>query len=262
MFAPTHTFISTGDKVAMYTLREAGIYTEGDNMMYVDYFIQNLSNDRDKAIEKAKVISTEIGLTFRTDGELFGLNEIKRMRTEERIRIEMIKEEEQNRKDKEVRESFDAEVSDGNFILGKYVGESPSDVATNHEDIAYIKWFAAQYVEGEVSRFNINAAIAKKWIDANPQPESSALGEVHENLTVTGKVIVSMNTESFYGITRMVVIKDDECNVVKMYSTAKKINDLRVGDTITVTGKVKSHTTYRGEKQTNIGGRLKVEKVA
>lgn len=259
MFAPTHTFISTGEKTAMYTLREAGIYSDGNCMMYMDRYIQNLSNDREKAIEKAKSISTEIGIAFRTDGELFALNEIKRMRKEEREYIERIKKEEQERNDKEIRESFDAEVTDGNFIFGKYVGESPSDVVNNHEDIGYIKWLASQYVEGEISRFNVNATIAKRWVDENPQPESDFIGEVDTKITVTAKVIVAMNVDSFYGITRMVVLKDENENVIKLYSTAKSVYALNIGQELTITGKVKCHTHYRGEKQTTLCGRLKIE---
>lgn len=242
----------------MYTLREAGYITDGASQVYVDFYIQNLSNDKDKAIEKAKVISTEIGLDFHADGELFALNEIKRLRKEEREMIERVARIEQEKRDYEAAVVFDAQVTDGNFVSGKYTGLSPTEVVEGKDDLQYIKWYAGQYVEGAKTKFNVNAYIAKRYVENNQVPESQFVGNVGENVTVTGKVRFSRLQESFYGMTRKVIIESD-ANVITIYSTSKAVNALEVGDKVEITGKVKKHDEWSNEKTTQLGGRLKVK---
>lgn len=77
MFRAEKTFIATGEKTRMYTLRKWGTFNNGYKDFKGSLYVQNLSIDKEKAVEKGEEISKELGLPF--DSEIdFELNEIER----------------------------------------------------------------------------------------------------------------------------------------------------------------------------------------
>lgn len=108
-FTEMNTFVSTGDKKKMYTLRVFGVTQHG---IYSAKYIQNLSIDKEKAIEKGRAISEKMGLPFNEEID-FDLKEIERKKRQE--------EEEQAQAAKE----SDKQVVEGKWahILAKHPDE-------------------------------------------------------------------------------------------------------------------------------------------
>lgn len=258
-FTATHTFISTGAKTAMYTLREAGYFTTEYGTAYADFYITNLSNDKDTAIEKAAKISNEYDLPFRTDGELFSLNEIKRRAAEEVEAQRVAREKAEQEKIQQEQEFYEISLSEGMILVGKYAGRTIDEVVSITK--GYIEWLSTQYNEGAVSAFNVGAKLAHDWVKANVK-DSEYVGTVGEKITVTGEVKTTRSVSGFYGTTRMVVVATENGELVKLYSTAKAAYALREGDNVSITGKVKSHEKdyyNRDQKTTLLNGRMKFE---
>lgn len=78
-FEASRTFVATGSQSKMYTLRKWGLFNNGHKEFLGSLYVQNLSTDKERAIEKGASISESLGLPF--DDEIdFELNEIKRRR--------------------------------------------------------------------------------------------------------------------------------------------------------------------------------------
>lgn len=83
MFIPHNTFISTGDKKSMYTLRKWGVLIKDDGQEEMNsLFIQNLATDKERALQKGRLLSQKYDVPF-TEEIDFDLNEIQRMQREE-----------------------------------------------------------------------------------------------------------------------------------------------------------------------------------
>lgn len=74
-------------------------------------------------------------------------------------------------------------------------------------------------------------------------------GEVGEKITTDMTVIKVIPIESRYGISNMYVMKDAKDNI---YTWTTKAKQLDVGISYNITGKVKAHVTYKGQRQTVI----------
>lgn len=84
MFKAEKTFIATGEKTKMYTLRKWGMFNNGYRDFQGSLYIQNLSIDKEKAIKRGEEISEELGLEFDPEVD-FELNEIERRRRIEEL---------------------------------------------------------------------------------------------------------------------------------------------------------------------------------
>lgn len=257
-FNPTHTFISTGQKTAMYTLREAGYLTTAHGTVYHDYYICNLANDRERALEKAAEISGEYGIPLRTDGELFSLNEIRRRASEEvdAVRNERIKAE-QERNEKE-NSDYAITLSEGMVLLGKYAGKTVEEIV--EFDLSYIKWLARQYQQDSITGFNVGAKLAHDWVELNVQ-KSTYIGDIGNKLEFTGKVESNRAVNGFYGSSNCITVIDSDGILVRFYSTSKKSNTINSGDLVLIAGNVKSHDVdyVSREQVTILSGRIKIE---
>lgn len=78
-FIGQNTFISTGDLQKMYTLR---VYGVAYGSTKTSIFVQNLSIDKEKAVEKARKISQTMGIPFNDEID-FDLHEIERQKRRE-----------------------------------------------------------------------------------------------------------------------------------------------------------------------------------
>ncbi|MBC9927235.1 hypothetical protein [Leucobacter sp. cx-169] len=81
--------------------------------------------------------------------------------------------------------------------------------------------------------------------------EPEWLGEINEKITFSGQVTTCMPVEGFaYGTTEMFVIVTTETALVKFTTAARWADDLKRGDQVTLTAKVKKHDGYNKKKQT------------
>ena len=81
---------------------------------------------------------------------------------------------------------------------------------------------------------------------------SNYVGNVGDKITSNVTITKRLCFDSFYGSCYIILMKDSEGNTLK-WKTSKPLNALyREGIQITVTGTVKDHEDYRGEKQTSL----------
>lgn len=247
-FRPEYTFISTGEKIAMYTLRVAGtavLMICGErSVINHSYYIRNLSTDREKALSVGAEISGLLGHPFKPNAD-FDLNEIKRINAEEsKERREAIERDIRERTEAAITE-YKGDLDEGILLIGKYVGRSVTEVGEN--DPEYLRWLAGnaeEYSETDesiyYSKFNASALIALKWVRDNPRPTSEWIGNVGDKIEFTAKLtkIVDINGQFPTSLFRFV---NNEGSVITTYSTAKKMEELHVGDEVTIKATVKRH---------------------
>lgn len=248
-----YTFISTGDKVGFYTLRvmeNVGVYIEGQlRVIKKDFYIQNLSTDKQVAVEKAEKISEEMGLPFYGNAE-FDLEEIRRRSAEETKAQKEAQERAIREQEEKIKQEFIAAVGDSVFLTGKYTGRTASDVA--NVDVGYLFWLASAFEEGSHSKFQINAYIAKKFIEENNIKQPGYIGEVGGEITTTLTLKYSKWTNGQFP-TIMFVANTSFGEEVMFFSVAKKFQALENGNTFSIKGMVKEQReSFSGNKQTII----------
>lgn len=257
-----YTFISTGEKTAMYTLRVMCEVRHPQGAYLKDYFVRNLSTDKKTANEKAHYFSDEMGVPLKSDAT-FDLNEIKRRKAEEIAadREEQERVERQRIEDINMKtvEALECDV----FLVGKYTGETPHEVAIAHEDIDYLKWFARQASDindGYFDKFNISANIAKNWIDENPQSESEYVGEEGEKRKFKVRINMVRTIDAFRSVTYLFEMNDEEGNIIKTFSKAKGMMNAPKKEWITIEATVKKHemSVYDDYQKVTIVNRPKV----
>jgi hypothetical protein len=249
---PLFGFISTGEKVAMYTLRimfQHKMFSAGETH-YVTRpeFIKILSNDKAKAEAAAEYICNDYGVEFRGNAE-FELNEIRRKRDEEsKAAKEEFERAIQAKHDAEVAE-FDRQVKESVFIVGKYTGKTAQEVYDL--DLGYIFWLNDQDVEG-ISPFNANIKIAKEFVESTGVTKPGFVGVEGEpiELELTLKSVGCF--QSMYGVNYVFTSYTKNNEIVTFFSSAKKFLELENGDTYTITGTVKAHNVRNDMKQTLI----------
>lgn len=85
--------------------------------------------------------------------------------------------------------------------------------------------------------------------EKNEKPDTSEYqGVIGEKIEFHGIILKSYAFESFYGLTHLIVIQDDNGNIFKWYATSKQ--DLIIGNKYNFKGRVKSHEVYKNQKQT------------
>lgn len=96
-------------------------------------------------------------------------------------------------------------------------------------------------------------AVVKAVADAEARLTAKAasrhVGEVGTKVTVTGTVVFVKVVRSDYGSSVLVVV-DADGDKVTTFSNAAWARDADRGDTVTLTGTVKAHETYDGERRT------------
>ena len=79
------------------------------------------------------------------------------------------------------------------------------------------------------------------------RPDSEYFGEVGKRETFTLTVERVIVTETFYGISKIHIMRDEQGNVAKWFSSNKALEE---GETYELKATVKEHSEYKGEKQT------------
>lgn len=250
-------FISTGDKVAMYTLRGTflkKIQWRGESkIVSVDYFFRNLSTDQQEAQRKAQMFAETYGVPL-VGGAGFNLNEIKRRRSDEveaeRERIEQVQREYETRMAKEIEEQTEVAVTEGVFLVGKYLGKKPSEINDN----AYLFWLAGlEFDEQNVffDKLKINHMLAASYIESAGISRSEFIGAVGEEVQVKVKLVSARWTQGAYP-TICFKCQDEVGNMVTFFSVGKKFKELEVGGEFMIKGVVKEHNIWNQQKSTVI----------
>lgn len=230
-------FISTGAQNCFYTLRYKWTEVCGARTVVRDYFIKNLSTDRDEAIAKAKeyLATSTIQRDFSANFEVDAI-----------VR----------------RDEIDWSV----FQAGKYAGQSIVDVVA--QDKPYIVWvcenlgdkkgyaktveLAKAYVAQELEDNNsARAAENKEREDAQKAKEAAAaasqyIGVVGARINFTGVVVFTKTFErqSFRGYgteNGRITVVDVGGNLVKYWGYLGE-----KGETVTFKATVKNHEIYNG----------------
>lgn len=244
---PLYTFISTGDKVAMYTLRMMVEVATMNGTYKRDDFVRILSNDKDKANALAQQLSDDYGIPFKSDAS-FDLNEIKRRKSEE-VEAERIERENDERLRIEIIErEFQNDVKIGTFVVGKYTGMTPEEV--HKIDVGYLFWLASLKNENESkSKIDVNIQIAVNYIEQNNLVAAGHVGNDGETVQVKVKLVSSHVKQGQYKTIRF-NCQGENGEFVAFNSVAKAFTELKSGDIIEVIGRASHLTTYDGKAMT------------
>ena len=252
---PLYTFISTGEKTALYTLRcmyEVPVVIQGVNRIILkDYHIQNLSNDKATAEEKAEYLSEQIGVPFKGNAE-FDLNDIRRRKSEEVAAEREAVERAVRIAEEKAQAEYVRSMQEGVILCGKYTGMAPAEVV----DTDYLRWMASQiYLEApeglERSKWSISCQIAAKWLTEHPVKDGEWIGEVGDKVVLTLKLQKVIFIQGQWP-TIMYKTTTAEGDVVVFYTVAAGFSDLIVGEEFVVSGTIKKHDEYKGIKSTII----------
>lgn len=248
---PLFAFISTGDKIAMYTLRVMNQYTstyQGDQVTFVDSeYVRNLSTNKAKAETLASEFADHNNLEFRGNAE-FELNEIRRTRDAQTALVAEARAAHLAKIEKDARDDYERVMNDGVFLSGKYKGLTPSQVF--ELDPGYVFWFA-KHSDSNKSMYTIDADLAAKFIaDHNPQ-KPGHLGNIGDEVVIEVRFgRVSYFPNRFGGTSSVVTCYDSQNRMITFFTTAKKLTDNEVGSTFKVSGVVGEHGEYNDMPQT------------
>lgn len=76
------------------------------------------------------------------------------------------------------------------------------------------------------------------------------LGEVGTKIEATGRIQTAFTVKTFYGSNRLVIIKTDDGNYIKIFGTGSTLWGIDEDEAVTVTGTIKELSVYEGDKQT------------
>ncbi len=238
-----YTFVSTGEKTAMYTLKVMcdqliEINSEGlTKVVRNAHYIQNLSNDKDRASQKGQQLSEEMGLEFRDNAD-FDLNEIRRNREkqskEEKEAIERAIAEQQAF---EVAE-FERQIKENLILVGKYKGDTPEEV--KEKDMSYLFWMSAQ--KDAYGPLGVSGKIVDNYLTLNNIHCPDFIGTEGQELKALVNIKGIYPIDGYYGVQYFFkTIEQDTGATLGFYTTSKKLLEKEIGDVIELTGIVKEH---------------------
>lgn len=236
---PLYTFLSTGDKTAMYTLRlMVQVVDVRLGAFRKDEFIAILSNDYQKAVDLAQARSQEIGVPFNL-AAAFDLNEIKRNRENAKSEKEREALEQAIKIQEEAQARYEADLKSGVLLVGKYKGRPLVEVAESDSD--YIYYMAEKYnPESPVDAYKATLAMCAQWADENPKLQAF-WGVVGETATATMQFIKRVAFDGAYGRSYGCFFRTNDNAIVVFYTTAKAFLSLNEGDAVTLTGFIHKH---------------------
>lgn len=88
-------------------------------------------------------------------------------------------------------------------------------------------------------------------VEDNTKP-SDYIGKVGERVQVSGTVKFIRDCETSFGTSRLLVVKGNDGNEVKTFTTSQGCWDLKVGSSVSIKGTVSNHETYKGTKSTMV----------
>lgn len=248
---PLYLFLSTGDKTAMYTLR---MMVEKTDIRYgtslKDEFVAILSNDYNKAVDLAYERSKEIGVPFKL-APAFNLNDIKRQRDEAKTAVEREALEKAITLQQQAQAEYDTAIAEGVLLIGKYKGQSLSDVASKDAD--YLYYMAGKYdANAPVDQYKATLSMIADWVENNSRTQSF-WGEVGQTQTAKMTFIKRVGHQGVYGVSYGCFFKTADNATVVFYTTAKAFLALNESDTVTVSALIYKHDErYNGDMVTTV----------
>ena len=98
--------------------------------------------------------------------------------------------------------------------------------------------------------YDLSKAILDKCRLIGVEPSKSQyVGEVGQQYTGSLTYKTHFGYDSVYGTMFIYKFEDDNENIF-VWSTSKYIDDIKEGDLVTITGRIKRHSEFRGEQQT------------
>lgn len=257
-FAPrSYVYLSTGDLHGYYTLHVVTYQVEYDQLGVAtgytshDRYVQNLSVEGGNAERKAAEFAKKHGYENYASAD-FDLCAFSRWEVENNINIGVAL---------ELRK----------FLFGKHAG--CTFVSVIEEDLQYMQWMLDQgrmfdddeYIKGsrmsdfrcaavaiyrlhEAGELKIEAPAPIEW---TPEEPSEYIGEIGDKVELEGVVEFTKSIESYYGWTDLFIIKVDDRDIIKFFTSSKSFDDVQRGDRIKFKGTVDKHDDqYNGTRET------------
>lgn len=274
----SYLFISTGAQTKMFTLCAAYQHIDSNGQVASNSigYIQNLSNNRERAIEKAISHAAKIGKDIRLDVDLFELNAFEKRDTTPKMTSEEKRKKKAEEKKEEIEKEFNVMLTKGVMQIGKYTGMTAAEVyavkPTYIEYAAQQRKYAVDHRLGMyfVNRMAINATLCQQFIDENPEKfvkaeikESAPIGNIGDKMDLTITIKSKTIVDGFvYNTTQLRVNGvDEQNNQVVLYTNSSDMHNSTIGEKLTLVGvTIKKHTTAYNGKATIVGGRFKVKK--
>lgn len=118
-------------------------------------------------------------------------------------------------------------------------------------DAAMARWEAEQAEEAKHAAAKAEAAAKFEFY-----------GEVGEKLQFDGEVVRVHGFDTQYGRSYLVIFKVSETVEIKTFTTAQWLNEVEVGEKVTMVATVKAHEEYEGKKGTLVARPKMIGKVA
>ena len=282
-------YMGTGRTGAMYTLRHSFIDMihhpiYGASEIHRDHFIKTLSNDFDKAVEKAEAWCKEYGVELK-EREATELRAIKQ-RSKEQLAIikaeeEAYKEDRQRTYEIERRDKLQGYTNSlrdplkaNEHLWGKYKGETigkefmeeHQGIKEYYPDEGYLRYVVRESKPIEASDdqpqnvvdvYNqvgdeMKARILKVFPhigDDVPEPNGNYFGKIKDKVTITGVVVGKFSFESQWGITHVTKLVKDTGELITYMG--KEISTY-VGEPMVIQATIKKHDKYKDEKSTHL----------
>jgi hypothetical protein len=137
-------------------------------------------------------------------------------------------------------------------------GRAPSRLFTDAQLIAKAKRQqreeakqAAKWAAGAAARYD------EAWEEAHVELEEfnaraarTFIGAVGEKISTTVTIDARIKIDSYYGTKLLIKMSDEAGNLLTTFTDAKWAWNSEAGDKLDITGTVKNHEIYRGDKQT------------
>jgi len=247
----TYVYISTGEETGFYTLRKVtfvpvydGLGVHNGEFTEHDHYVQNLSTDSKLAEQKCAEFAKKHGYENRGIAD-FALEEWYHSLMYNNDMIDSI------RKDRVM-------------IFGeKHFHKSFKDVIDS--DYRYIHWMlnTADYIlkdveaakkSGRLNRMELTAIVIQEMINDGElylpeepvivpvvEKPSNWIGEINEKIEFQGTCVFCKAFETRFGSNVIYIVKADNGDVVKFFSTSVTLDDVDRGDWVHIKGTVKSH---------------------
>lgn len=247
----TYVYISTGEETGFYTLRKVtfvpvydGLGVFNGEFTEHDHYVQNLSTDPKLAEQKCAEFAKKHGYENRGIAD-FTLEEWYHSLMYNNDMIDSIR-------------------KDSMIIFGeKHFHKSFKAVIDSNPD--YIRWIldTADHIlsdvdaakkSGRLNRLELTAIVIQEMITTGelylpekpvivPQPElpSSWIGEISEKIEFQGTCVFWKRFETRFGSNVIYIVKAENGDVVKFFSTSVTLDDVDRGDWVHIKGTVKSH---------------------
>lgn len=144
---------------------------------------------------------------------------------------------------KDVREYADQTLAERDAYLTHVIDQAVRDAGAADRAVRMAEIAAERYDEA--------------WVEAHAElavhtarAQQTYLGEIGTKIAATGTVLRAITVEGFYGRSRLIIVETADGNQVKTFGTGASLWRVERDDVVTISGTVKSHEMYEGDRQT------------